>query len=113
MSGSIESIDDRRFEMFSNRTQGSVGMRMKATVTGAIAVAAAAMVVLSGCSSSNTATTSSSAVASGSGSAAETGAADAEGKRACVMLPDADSSSRWENGDRPALQKGFEEAGYE
>jgi D-xylose transport system substrate-binding protein len=29
------------------------------------------------------------------------------------MLPDADSSSRWENGDRPALQKGFEEAGFE
>ena len=83
-------------------------MRMKATVTGAIAVAAAAMVVLSGCSSSDTASTSSSAAASGSGSAADT-----EGKRACVMLPDADSSSRWENGDRPALQKGFEEAGYE
>ncbi len=28
-------------------------------------------------------------------------------KRACVMLPDAASSSRWENGDRPALQKAF------
>ena len=38
---------------------------------------------------------------------------DNAGKRACVMLPDADSSSRWENGDRPALQKGFEEAGFE
>jgi len=29
------------------------------------------------------------------------------------MLPDADSSSRWENGDRPALQKGFTDAGFE
>ena len=86
-------------------------MQMKSKVTGVIAVAAAAMVVLGGCSSSNTASTSSSA-AEGSGSAAGS-AADNSGKRACVMLPDADSSSRWENGDRPALQKGFEEAGYE
>jgi D-xylose transport system substrate-binding protein len=87
-------------------------MQMKSKVTAAVAVAAAAMVVLSGCSSSNTASTSSTAApaASGSGSAA---AADNAGKRACIMLPDADSSSRWENGDRPALEKGFKEAGFE
>ena len=86
---------------------------MKSKVTGVMAVAAAAMVVLGGCSSSSDTASSSStsaAAASGSGSAA---AADDAGKRACVMLPDADSSSRWENGDRPALQKGFEEAGFE
>jgi D-xylose transport system substrate-binding protein len=87
-------------------------MQMKSKVTGAIAVAAAAMVVLGGCSSSSDTASSSStsaAAASGSGSAA----ADNSGKRACVMLPDADSSSRWENGDRPALKKGFEDAGFE
>jgi D-xylose transport system substrate-binding protein len=85
-------------------------MQMKFKVSGAIAVAAAAMVVLSGCSSSSDTTSSStSAAAPGSGSAS----ADNSGKRACVMLPDADSSSRWENGDRPALKKGFEDAGFE
>ena len=34
-------------------------------------------------------------------------------KRACIMLPDADSSSRWENGDRPALEAQFKEIGFE
>jgi len=85
-------------------------MRMKSKVTGAMAVAAAAMVVLSGCSSDSSTSASSSAAPGASGSEAP---ADTAGQRACVMLPDADSSSRWENGDRPALQKGFEDAGYE
>jgi D-xylose transport system substrate-binding protein len=35
------------------------------------------------------------------------GQTGAQAKRACIMLPDAASSSRWENGDRPALQKAF------
>ena len=34
-------------------------------------------------------------------------------KRACIILPDAASSSRWENGDRPALQKAFQAQGVE
>jgi D-xylose transport system substrate-binding protein len=34
-------------------------------------------------------------------------------KRACIVLPDAASSSRWENGDRPALQKSFAAKGVE
>lgn len=34
-------------------------------------------------------------------------------KRACVMLPDAASSPRWEGGDRPALEKAFADAGIE
>ena len=34
-------------------------------------------------------------------------------KRACIMLPDAASSSRWENGDRPALQKAFADKGVQ
>ncbi|WP_196807331.1 sugar ABC transporter substrate-binding protein [Candidatus Solirubrobacter pratensis] len=36
----------------------------------------------------------------------------AKPKRACVIMPDADSSSRWVNGDTPALQKQFTAAGY-
>ena len=33
-------------------------------------------------------------------------------KRACIILPDAASSSRWENGDRPALEKLYKEKGF-
>jgi len=33
--------------------------------------------------------------------------------RACVILPDSASSPRWESGDRPALQKALEDAGFE
>lgn len=33
--------------------------------------------------------------------------------RACVILPDAASSPRWENNDRPYLEEGLEEAGFE
>lgn len=40
-------------------------------------------------------------------------AAPAGSTRACVILPDADSGTRWEPGDRPALQKALEDAGYE
>jgi D-xylose transport system substrate-binding protein len=32
--------------------------------------------------------------------------------RACVILPDSSSSPRWENGDRPALDKAFTDAGF-
>jgi D-xylose transport system substrate-binding protein len=42
-----------------------------------------------------------------------TDAAPAGSARACVILPDADSGTRWETGDRPALQKGLEAAGFE
>ena len=34
-------------------------------------------------------------------------------KRACVILPDAESSNRWENGDRPQLEKAFRDQGVE
>jgi D-xylose transport system substrate-binding protein len=47
----------------------------------------------------------------GGGDGAEGGgAADT---RACVILPDAASSPRWENMDRPALQEGLAAAGFE
>jgi len=43
----------------------------------------------------------------------DTASSSAAAKRACVMLPDADSSSRWENGDRPALESQFKAIGFE
>ena len=42
----------------------------------------------------------------------DTGGGDATG-RACVILPDAASSPRWENFDRKYLQEGLEGAGFE
>ncbi len=45
------------------------------------------------------------------GSSASPGAAGAT--RACVILPDAASSPRWESLDRPALEKAFTDAGFE
>lgn len=41
------------------------------------------------------------------------GGGDAEATRACVILPDAASSPRWENNDRPYLEEGLEAAGFE
>jgi D-xylose transport system substrate-binding protein len=42
-----------------------------------------------------------------------TGAAHAAAsKRACVILPDADSGTRWESGDRPALAAALKKAGF-
>jgi len=49
---------------------------------------------------------------SGGGSGGETGGAEAA-TRACVILPDAASSDRWENSDRKYLQEGLEAAGFE
>src|SRR4051794_20376286 len=65
-------------------------------------VAAAGVLSLTACGSDD----------SGGGSSAS-GSASAAAKRACVMLPDADSSSRWENGDRPALESSFKKIGFE
>jgi len=45
--------------------------------------------------------------------ATESGEEGAASARACVILPDADSGTRWEPGDRPALEKALTEAGYE
>jgi D-xylose transport system substrate-binding protein len=95
-------------------------MRIRPRLTGVIAATAAVTLLAAGCGSSDDAGTTSaaappatSAAASGDSSAPASGGADLAGKRACVMLPDADSSSRWENGDRPALEKGFTDLGME
>ncbi|WP_084102738.1 sugar ABC transporter substrate-binding protein [Demequina sp. NBRC 110051] len=83
----------------------------------ALATAASATaLVLAGCSSDpgeesmseepeSTATTGTE-----TGGEGEQAAVDA---RACVILPDAVSSPRWENGDRPALEEAITGAGFE
>jgi D-xylose transport system substrate-binding protein len=50
-----------------------------------------------------------SASSGGSGGGTKTAA---KNQRACVIMPDTDSSSRWPNGDTPALQKQFPAAGF-
>jgi len=62
----------------------------KSSLLSLTAVVAASMLALSGCSAAPTGST-----------------------RACVILPDADSGTRWEPGDRPALEKALTDAGYE
>ena len=61
----------------------------KTSIVSMIAVAAVAAMALTGCAASTT-----------------------TAKRACVILPDADSGTRWEPGDHPALQKGLKDAGF-
>ena len=70
-------------------------MKKSSWISIAVAASAAAL-VLSGCS--------------GTGGGGGSGRAST---RACVILPDAASSPRWENGDRPALDKAFTDAGFE
>ena len=85
---------------------------MTARSLGFLAVAAAAPVLLlTACGGSS----SSSASAAGDTSAASapaSSAAPAGSKTACIILPDATTSNRWENGDRPALKKAVEAAGF-
>jgi D-xylose transport system substrate-binding protein len=68
-------------------------MKKSSSISIVVALAASAM-LLAGCSTGG---------ASGGSTTA---------KRACVILPDTASSPRWENGDRPALQKAFTDAGF-
>lgn len=63
----------------------------KSSLIAITAIAAASMLTLSGCAGGSTSTST----------------------RACVILPDADSGTRWEPGDRPALEKALTDAGYE
>jgi D-xylose transport system substrate-binding protein len=79
---------------------------MKKRLVGAAAIAVASVFALSACSSGGSGSGSNSSSSSSSSS----GDNKAAGKRACVILPDAVSSGRWENGDRQALQKAFTDA---
>ena len=72
----------------------------KSSILAVVALTGAAAVMLAGCSSG-----------SGNGGSTE-GGGDAA-SRACVILPDAASSPRWENFDRKYLQEGLEAAGFE
>jgi D-xylose transport system substrate-binding protein len=78
-------------------------MMVKSRKAGAAALAGFSLVALAACGSDD----------GGDSSGGGGGGDSADAKRACVLLPDADSSSRWENGDRPALKKSFEEEGFE
>src|SRR6516225_866025 len=74
-------------------------MMKKRSILAVAALTGAAAVMLAGCS--------------GSGSPSSTGTGAAGGKRACVILPDAASSPRWENFDRKYLQEGLTAAGFQ
>jgi D-xylose transport system substrate-binding protein len=74
----------------------------KSSLLAVAALTGAAAVILSGCAGGTTDT--------GDG---DGGDGAAEAGRACVILPDAASSPRWENFDRPYLQEGLEAAGFE
>ena len=76
----------------------------KSIIVSFAAIASASALVLAGCSSDPADTNS--AAPTGSGPATASGTA-------CVILPDAASSPRWENGDRPALTDAITAAGFE
>jgi D-xylose transport system substrate-binding protein len=69
---------------------------------GLVALAGAATLVLAGCGGSD----SSSTASGGSSGGATTG-------KVGVILPDATTSPRWENNDRPSLTKAFSDAGIQ
>ncbi len=77
---------------------------MKKSILGVATVVAASTLLLAGCSNGG----------SGSGSSANSsgGTTNAAAKRACVILPDTESSPRWESGDRPALEKSLTAGGF-
>lgn len=74
----------------------------KSSILSVAALTGAAALLLAGCSGSS----------GGTPSGDSSGGGDAAG-RACVILPDAASSPRWENFDRKYLQEGLEGAGFE
>ena len=75
----------------------------KSALLSAVALGGAAAVLLAGCSSSGSDTSGGE----------DAGGTDAAGTRACVILPDAASSPRWENFDRTYLQEGLTAAGFD
>jgi D-xylose transport system substrate-binding protein len=79
-------------------------LQTKRAALAAVLAAGLAVTTLAGC---NRDTAAPAGEASGGASGA------AAGKRACIILPDAASSSRWENGDRPQLEQAFKAQGVE
>ncbi|MFK4836184.1 sugar ABC transporter substrate-binding protein [Microbacterium sp. ZW T2_14] len=76
-------------------------MMKKSSILAVAALTGAAAVMLAGCSNGG----------GGNGGSTEAGGDGAD--RACVILPDAASSPRWENFDRKYLQEGLEGAGFD
>ncbi|WES64871.1 substrate-binding domain-containing protein [Microbacter sp. GSS18] len=73
----------------------------KSSLLAALALGGAAAVMLAGCAGG------------GSGDTPSDGGSGEAAGLACVILPDAASSPRWENFDRKYLQEGLEAAGFD
>lgn len=91
---------------------------MSKKIFGTVAGLAAASLLVAACGSSSSSDSSSSAAPAESAAPAASSAAPAEsavaaGGKACVILPDAASSARWETADRPFLEQAFTAAGIE
>lgn len=93
---------------------------MSKKMIGAVAGLAAASLLVAACSSSSTTEETSAAASEPAASAPASEAASemaseaaAAGGKACVILPDAASSARWETADRPFLEQAFQAAGVE
>ena len=93
---------------------------MSKKLYGAVAGLAAASLLIAACSSSSDSAESSAPAETAAASAAASEAASevaseaaAAGGKACVILPDAASSARWETADRPFLEEAFTAAGVE
>jgi D-xylose transport system substrate-binding protein len=90
---------------------------MSKKLFGAVAGLAAASLLVAACggsSSSDSSSSSEAAPAASSAAPAESSAAPAAATgKACVILPDAASSARWETADRPFLEEAFTAAGVE
>ena len=91
---------------------------MSKRIYGAVAGLAAATLLVAACGGSSTSEESSAAPAESSAAASAAASemaseAAAGGGKACVILPDAASSARWETADRPFLEEAFTAAGVE
>ena len=84
---------------------------MSKRTLGAIGGIAVAALVLAACGGSSSGGSSSSAAPASSG--AESSAAPAGGGSVGVILPDSQSSNRWESADRKYLTEAFAAAGVE
>lgn len=82
---------------------------MTKKLIGAVAGLAAASLLVAACGGSSSSSESSAAPAASASTAASAAAAGGKG---CVILPDSQSSDRWENQDRPAIQAALEGAGF-
>jgi D-xylose transport system substrate-binding protein len=87
---------------------------MSKKLYGVMAGVAAAALVLSACGSSDDSTATDAATdAAETVEETVTEEAAGPGGRACVILPDSQSSDRWENQDRPAINAALTAAGFE